>query len=100
MYMHYCARCHGKDGKGDGPAAVALKVAPSNLTRLTSRNSGKFPDVQIARWIDGSDDLTARESREMPIWGKVFHQMDGRGVSTTKMRVVNLTDSLKSIQGK
>ena len=26
MYTAYCAVCHGKDGKGNGPAAEALKV--------------------------------------------------------------------------
>ena len=31
MYLQYCASCHGKEGKGDGPAAAALKAAPNNL---------------------------------------------------------------------
>ena len=66
MYLDYCATCHGKDGKGNGPAAVALKVAPTNLTTPTARNSGKFPDVRIARLIDGSDDLTARDAGREP----------------------------------
>jgi mono/diheme cytochrome c family protein len=34
MFVNYCAACHGKDGKGDGPAAPALKVAPADLTAL------------------------------------------------------------------
>src|ERR1039457_4011137 len=25
MFVNYCASCHGVDGKGNGPAAVALK---------------------------------------------------------------------------
>jgi mono/diheme cytochrome c family protein len=103
MYVQYCAACHGKDGKGGGPAAPALKAAPADLTRLTERNQGKFPDVRIARLIDGSDDLAAHGSRVMPVWGEVFHQMDGNGMSTTKMRVANLTaylQSIQSIQGK
>jgi mono/diheme cytochrome c family protein len=100
MYIQYCASCHGKDAKGGGPAAVALKVAPIDLTTLTSHNNGKFPDIRIARLIEGSDDLAAHGSREMPIWGEVFHQMDGSGASTTKLRVANLTGYLQSIQGK
>ncbi len=42
MYMNYCAACHGKDGKGGGPAADALKVPPKNLTTLAYRNAGKY----------------------------------------------------------
>src|SRR5579871_2852648 len=38
MYKEYCAVCHGNDGKGNGPAASALKKAPADLSTLTSRN--------------------------------------------------------------
>ena len=97
MYDNYCASCHGKNGKGDGPAAPALKKAPTDLTTLAAHNGGKFPDIVVARLIEGSDDLPAHGSREMPIWGQVFHQMDA---STTKLRVANLTGYLQSMQGK
>lgn len=100
MYLQYCASCHGKDGKDDGPAAAALKVPPTNLTSLAARNNGNFPDVRIARIIEGSDDLTAHGSRDMPTWGQVFHQMEGSGPATTKLRVANLTGYLKGLQAK
>ena len=45
MYLAYCATCHGKEGKGDGPVASALKVPPADLTTLSKRNDGKFPSV-------------------------------------------------------
>ena len=34
MFMSYCAPCHGKEGKGNGPAAGALKISPIDLTAL------------------------------------------------------------------
>ena len=34
MYQSYCAVCHGVDGKGNGPAAQALKTQPTDLTML------------------------------------------------------------------
>jgi mono/diheme cytochrome c family protein len=100
MYIQYCASCHGKDGKGDGPAASALKVAPSNLATLSARNNGTFPEIKISRIIEGNDDLAAHGSRDMPTWGQVFHQMEGAGPATEKLRVANLTACLKSLQGK
>src|SRR5690242_18510605 len=42
-YSVYCASCHGKSGRGDGPVAGDLKVAPPDLTRLAARNAGLFP---------------------------------------------------------
>ncbi len=31
LYDMYCAVCHGKKGRGDGPAGMALKPRPANL---------------------------------------------------------------------
>jgi mono/diheme cytochrome c family protein len=100
MYMQYCATCHGKDGKGGGPAAVALKAVPANLTMLAARSNGTFPELRVSRVIEGNDDLAAHGSRDMPIWGQVFHQMDGMGPDTMKLRVANLTGYLKALQAK
>src|ERR1035438_5978942 len=66
MYLQYCASCHGMAGKGDGPAAAALKAAPSNLTTLSARNKGVFPEIRISRVIEGADELSAHGSRDMP----------------------------------
>ena len=100
MYLQYCAACHGKDARGGGPAAAVLNVAPTDLTTLASHDNGEFPDLRIARLIEGSNDPAAHGSREMRIWGEVFHQMDGSGASTPKLRLANLTGYLQSIQGK
>src|ERR1035441_6083333 len=49
MYDAYCASCHGLDGKGDGPAAPALKMPTTNLTTLAVNNKGVFPDRKSTR---------------------------------------------------
>ena len=51
MYMAYCATCHGREGKGDGPVAGALKTHPTDLTRLSERDQGRFPSVQVVNVI-------------------------------------------------
>jgi mono/diheme cytochrome c family protein len=43
MFTSYCAACHGAEGKGNGPAASELKVAPADLTQLAKSNNGKYP---------------------------------------------------------
>ncbi len=43
LYHAHCAACHGSDGKGNGPAAAALKTKPADLTVLAKNNGGKFP---------------------------------------------------------
>jgi mono/diheme cytochrome c family protein len=99
MFQTYCAVCHGNDAKGTGPAAAALRKAPADLTRLSARNGGTFPEMQVAQYIEGQEIVAAHGSRDMPIWGDVFRSMS-RDAGTDHLRVVNLTNYLKTIQAQ
>lgn len=99
MFNEYCVACHGKDAKGDGPAAPALKKTPADLTTLTVRNKGKFPELRIYSTIQGDSEMPAHGSRDMPVWGSVF-QDASRSNSDVQMRISNLVAYVKSIQTK
>lgn len=99
MFLQYCAPCHGADGKGSGPAAPALKKAPADLTTLAARNNGKFPEARVAQYIQGDAEVIAHGSREMPVWGDLFRQLD-REPGVAQMRISNLEDYIKSIRAK
>lgn len=99
MYMEYCASCHGADGKGNGPAAPALKTAPANLTQLAAKNGGTFPDAHIMQVIKGDSAIAGHGSKDMPVWGPVFLQM-GHDTAQVQLRIRNLTRYLESIQQK
>ncbi len=99
-YAAYCAVCHGRDATGNGPAAPALKVAPSDLTRLASRNGGKFDALKIEDLIVGKSKVPlSHGTPDMPIWGPVFHAMS-MDTANESLRVQNLVNYLKSIQAK
>jgi mono/diheme cytochrome c family protein len=100
MFMSYCASCHGKDAKGDGPAASALKVVPANLTRLARDNGGKYPSNKVTSILSGQTDLAAHGNKEMPIWGKVFWTMSGGHAGEVQQRVANLNRYIESLQVK
>src|SRR5690349_6179233 len=53
LYRHYCATCHGADGKGNGPVSVALKTPAPDLTVLARNHRGVFPHPEVARVIEG-----------------------------------------------
>jgi mono/diheme cytochrome c family protein len=99
MYVAYCAACHGKDGKGDGPAASALKVPPTDLTTLAKRNNGKFPRNEVYDTISGQRSVAAHGSKDMPVWGTLFHSIDANE-SWSMLRLKNLTDYIESLQVK
>jgi mono/diheme cytochrome c family protein len=100
-YQGYCASCHGAAGRGDGPTAGALRVRPADLTQIAARRGGRFPDGEIAQFIDGRFALAAHGSREMPIWGEVFtREIPESDVaeSIARGKVLVLVEYLKSIQ--
>lgn len=95
MYHNYCSACHGLSALGDGPAAKALTKAPADLTRISARNGGTFPETKIKRYIEGLDEVAAHGSRDMPMWGELFRAMER---DTVPLRVQALSEFLKSIQ--
>ncbi|MGE0462593.1 MAG: cytochrome c [Vicinamibacterales bacterium] len=97
MFFTYCAVCHGGTGVGDGPAASALSKAPADLTRISARNGGQFPEIKVKRYIEGLDEVAAHGTRDMPIWGDLFR---GLNRDTAPIRIQALADYLKSIQQK
>lgn len=99
LYTEYCAVCHGKDAKGAGPAAAALKKSPSDLTQLARKNGGKFDALKVQTVITGSDVVAAHGSRDMPTWGTVFASMSS-DEGTRKLRVTGLVKYIESIQAK
>ncbi|HVP56092.1 MAG TPA: cytochrome c [Candidatus Eisenbacteria bacterium] len=100
MYEAYCASCHGLDGKGDGPAAPALKMTATNLTTLSVKNGGIFPAAHVAAEIQGGATTPAHGSKEMPVWGPIFMTLSGHSAAQTQLRIRNLTNYLESIQVK
>jgi len=72
LYQEYCAVCHGVDGRGHGPAAEALKTAPTDLSQLAHRNHGQFPTVEVEQVITDGGEYLAHGTEDMPVWGSAF----------------------------
>jgi mono/diheme cytochrome c family protein len=100
MFLSYCASCHGKDAKGNGPAAGALKHAPADLTTLAQRNGGKYPYDKVTSILRGQANLMAHGDQEMPVWGPVFWSMSQGHEEQVQLRIVNLNKYLESLQEK
>ncbi len=99
LYRLYCATCHGRDGRGNGPAAASLKVPPPDLTRLARRRNGVFPARDVEAIVRGGTVITAHGSDEMPVWGPIFYALDPSD-ARVKARISSLVGHLASIQQK
>jgi mono/diheme cytochrome c family protein len=97
LFRVYCAACHGSNGKGGGPVAPALKAKVPDLTLLAKNNGGQFPSALVRRIIAGDEVLSSHGSREMPIWGPIFHRIES-DQDFGNVRIENLVKYLESLQ--
>lgn len=105
LFRDHCAACHGADAKGNGPAASALKAKVPDLTMLAKNNGGQFPAAGVRKVISGDEVLASHGSREMPIFGPIFHRIEpyeglNPNSDLANVRLDNLVAYLQSIQRK
>jgi mono/diheme cytochrome c family protein len=101
LFGFYCATCHGRDAKGKGPVASALRTPPADLTVLSRGNRGAFPRDRIVAFIanGGNTASGAHGSNEMPVWGPIFVSLDPSD-TRAMIRIENVVGYLESIQAK
>lgn len=101
IFQDFCAPCHGRDGGGKGPVSGRLTEAVPDLTRLSQRNSGKFPAARVRNTLmfGGDRPQAAHGSKPMPIWGPIFHAIE-YDQDLGNVRLDNVTKYLESIQRK
>ena len=87
-YLFFCANCPGVDGQGDGPLAVHLKIAPTDLTRLQVAGSDTSLAERVMKALDGRHAIGETEAHRMPIFSE----------SLEVKTVIEITEYLKTIQ--
>ena len=99
IFRYYCATCHGRDARGSGPAASALKTRPANLTKLAANNHGVFPIERVKAFVtDGRPDSPAHGTSDMPVWGPIFQSLGPSDMA--QARIDNVVAYIGSIQMK
>lgn len=103
IFFELCAVCHGTDGKGNGPAAAALRSRVPDLTRLTVGNNRIFPTEWVRETIAGKHRPAAHGSVDMPIWGTAFAELRPdlkpyRREGFARQRIYNLLVHIERIQ--
>jgi mono/diheme cytochrome c family protein len=103
VFSNLCAACHGTGGKGDGPAAGALKKGVPNLTVLSTNNDGVYPYFQVRNAIAGMTRVVEHGTIDMPVWGEQFAYVrpgDSTRIreSYARRRIRLLTTYIQSLQ--
>ncbi len=100
MYTAYCAPCHGIDGKGNGPAASAMKAPPTDLTQLARKHDGQYPANRVASVLKFGGGPGAHGSAEMPVWGPLLQSLNKFDDTVVQQRVSNIVSYIETLQVK
>ena len=100
IYMRYCAACHGRTMKGDGPVASGLNRKPIDLTQLAKKNNGTFPFDKVAAMIDGRQSTRMHGTPDMPVWGEIFAMTKGTDAPSAETAVKRITNFVWTLQAK
>ena len=83
-----------------GPAASALKTPPSDLTTLTKRHAGKFPEEYVTEILRFGIPIQTHGSSDMPVWGPIFGARDKFNEVAVRQRIKDLCAYLATLQEK
>jgi mono/diheme cytochrome c family protein len=100
IYMRYCAACHGKSLKGDGPVASGLNKKPIDLTQLAKGNNGAFPFDKVCAMIDGRQSTRMHGTPDMPVWGEIFAATKGADAPSAEAAVKRIANYVWTMQEK
>jgi mono/diheme cytochrome c family protein len=95
LFTQHCAVCHGNDLKGNGPFPPPYRVPP-DLTTLSRRHGGKFPEAYVSGVLRDGVKLPAHAPAEMPAWATTNRSDKAHFES----RIRDLTAYIKSRQAK
>ena len=100
MFLQYCAACHGAEGKGNGPAASAMKSQPTDLTQLARKHDGKYPANSVASVLKFGGGPSVHGSAGMPVWGPLLQSLDKFHDTVVQQRISNLVNYIETLQAK
>lgn len=114
LFLEFCAQCHGREGKGDGPRAKEISKPVPDLTRIALRNGGRFKRSKVERFVSGEDRpgstvridsktgktiiMTPDGPDPMPVWHYVIRRMWPD--QPVQLRIGNIVRYLEKIQVK
>ena len=70
LFVHYCATCHGDEGRGDGQNASNLNPPPPDLTTASPR------DAALLRKVIAEGSAAAGRSALSPPWGRSLNRQE------------------------
>jgi hypothetical protein len=76
-----------------------MRMRPSDLTLLSQKNNGKFPEYRLRKMLGGGADLPAHGGKQMPVWGPMLLSPDPNDARNAVV-IRNLIEHLMSIQIK
>ena len=94
----YCASCHGRQGRGDGPTAASLKHQARRPDRAGAEQPRRVPArARARRSSKARRGPRATAASDMPVWGPTLRALDASDARVT-VRLQNLVAFIESMQ--
>jgi hypothetical protein len=105
LFQAYCASCHGRNGKGDGPAARAIRTPVPDLTQIAATHPGTdcwlhvLADLSTGHRSDREPKVSETDL-DMPNWEPILRSMSSVDPAMGRLRLINVSRHVASIQVK
>jgi|OpeIllAssembly_1097287.scaffolds.fasta_scaffold277769_2 mono/diheme cytochrome c family protein len=105
LFQAYCASCHGRNGKGDGPAARAIRTPVPDLTQIAAAHPGTdcwlhvLAELRTGHRNDWEPNVS-RTDLDMPNWEPILRSMSSVDPAMGRLRLTNVSRYVASIQAK
>ena len=76
-----------------------MKSTPTDLTQISRKNGGKFPEDRIMKILKGEEGVTAHGSQDMPVWGRIFSNTS-TDLTLSQARLHGLLQYITDMQAK
>ena len=104
LFQAYCTSCHGRNGRGDGPAASVIPTPVPDLTQISATHPGTDCYLHVLADLTAGhrsawEPKVSERDLDMPNWGPMFRALSANP-DFGHLRLRNVSRYVATIQAQ